>query len=76
MRAQLAERLAELKEQYESGRSTLGELEGQLTILRDTLLRISGAIEVLEEELAKPESQAGNGVGPVAIRETEPIDSR
>jgi hypothetical protein len=53
MRAQLEQRLAELKAQFEHGRKVLGDLEAQEAALRNTLLRISGAIEVIEEEFAR-----------------------
>ena len=56
MREQLEKRLAELREEYESGQQMLEELEQKRVNLEKTLLRISGAIQVLEEELAKPES--------------------
>jgi chromosome segregation ATPase len=55
MQAQLQSRLAQLKNEYESGEKMLAELEAKQRTLRETLLRISGAIQVLEEELAKVE---------------------
>ncbi|AKB24851.1 hypothetical protein MSMTP_1382 [Methanosarcina sp. MTP4] len=58
MKAQLEQRLKELKNEYGSGQKTLGnietalaELEARKEKLNETLLRISGAIEVLEEVL-------------------------
>jgi predicted nuclease with TOPRIM domain len=53
MREQLAQRLKDLKAEFESGQKMLADLEAQQAKLRDTLLRISGAIQVLEEELGK-----------------------
>ena len=58
MKAQLEKRLKELRNEYESGQKTLGnietalaELEARKENLNETLLRISGAIELLEEVL-------------------------
>lgn len=53
MREQLAQRLKDLKAEFESGQKMLADLEAQQARLRDTLLRISGAIQVIEEELGK-----------------------
>ena len=53
MQAQLEQRLAQLKAEYDSGQQMLAELEQKQRNLRDTLLRISGAIQVLEEELGR-----------------------
>ena len=53
MREQLAQRLKDLKAEFESGQKMLADLETQQARLRDTLLRISGAIQVIEEELGK-----------------------
>ena len=53
MQAQLTQRLADLKAEYQAGQKMLAELEAKKNEVRETLLRISGAIQVLEEELAK-----------------------
>ncbi len=53
MREQLAQRLNELKAEYESGQKMLADLEAKQVNLKETLLRISGAIQVLEEELSQ-----------------------
>jgi len=53
MREQLAQRLDELKAEYEAGQKMLAELEAKQASLKETLLRISGAIQVLEEELSQ-----------------------
>jgi predicted nuclease with TOPRIM domain len=53
MREQLAQRLGELKTEYESGQKQLAELEDRRIYLHDMLLRISGAIQVLQEELGR-----------------------
>lgn len=52
MKAKLEERLQELRNELESGRTLLEEIESKKTNLQSTLLRISGAIQVLEELLA------------------------
>lgn len=46
MREQLAQRLNELKAEYESGQKMLADLEAKQVNLKETLLRISGAIQV------------------------------
>lgn len=45
-------RLTELKEEFESGRKMMADLEAKKTDLQATMLRISGAVQVLEELLA------------------------
>lgn len=64
MRAQLEQRLVELRAEYETGQNILknieaklAELENKKNDLNETLLRISGAIELLEEIL-KVESES------------------
>lgn len=51
MKTKLEQRLAQLRNEYESGQRMLLDLEEKQRTLRETLLRISGAIQVLEEEL-------------------------
>ena len=58
MKAQLEQRLIELRAEYESGQKILKdieiklvELENRKKNLNETLLRISGAVELLEEVL-------------------------
>ena len=58
MRAQLEQRLAELRSEYETGQKMLADLEAKKADLQTTLLRISGAIQVLEEFLAKEPEEA------------------
>jgi uncharacterized coiled-coil protein SlyX len=53
MQAQLEQRLAALKAEYQAGEQMLANLEKQQAELRKTMLRISGAIQVLEELLAQ-----------------------
>jgi chromosome segregation ATPase len=57
MKAQLSERLQQLKNEFESGQRLLTDLEQRQQDVRSTLLRIGGAIQVLEEELAKAKNQ-------------------
>ena len=54
MRAQLSQRLDELKKEYAVGQAKMNDLEAQQARLRETMLRISGAIQVLEEVLRNP----------------------
>ena len=61
MRDKLEKRLAELKQEYESGQKMMAELETKQNNLRDTLLRISGAIQILEEELLDEPTEEMNG---------------
>ncbi len=51
MREQLEKRLAELQEQFESGRKMLAEEEAKVASIKESMLRISGAVQVLKEEL-------------------------
>lgn len=53
MKRQLERRLLDLKQEFESGKQVLKEMEVNQANLRETLLRISGAIQVIEEELGK-----------------------
>jgi predicted nuclease with TOPRIM domain len=65
MRERLRKRIDELKNEFETGRKVLAELEAKQVSLRENLLRISGAIQVLEEELTRSEEPvegpSGNG---------------
>ena len=58
MRAQLEQRLIELKSEYETGQKMLADLEAKKADLQTTLLRISGAIQVIEEVLAEEPEEA------------------
>ena len=53
MEDRLRRRLRELRAEYDKGRQTLDELEGQAASVRATLLRIAGAVQVLQEELGE-----------------------
>lgn len=56
MRAQLEQRLLELRAEFEGGQKIMADLEIKHAKVRDSLLRISGAIQALEELLdQKPE---------------------
>lgn len=57
MREVLQQRLAKLREDYESGVQAMNEIQQRQDDLRATLLRISGAIQVLEELLQDTPSQ-------------------
>jgi hypothetical protein len=63
MEERLAQRLQELKSEFETGQRMLADLEAKRVELERTLLRISGAIQVLEEELGQrtPEPLSPNG---------------
>lgn len=56
MKEKIEARLAELREEFETGQRMLAELEEKRERLRESLLRIAGAIQVLEE-------MAGEGAG-------------
>ncbi len=60
MHQQLANRLTELRAEFERGQKRLQELESEAATVRNTLLRISGAVQVLEEEIER--YQQSNGV--------------
>ncbi len=60
MKEKLERRLQELRNELESGRTLLDEIETKKANLQSTLLRISGAIQVLEELLA---SETGSDTG-------------
>jgi flagellar biosynthesis chaperone FliJ len=64
---QVERRLGELRQQYETGKQQLLELERQQIALRETLLRISGAIQVLEELQAAQQA--------VTLHRPEPVRS-
>jgi len=64
-REQLAQRLDELKVEYETGQKMLAELEAKQANLHQTLLRISGAIQVLEEILSAESPAVMNEVAPL-----------
>jgi len=57
--ARYAQRLLELRQDYEAGQNQLRALEQRTNELQRTMLRIAGAIEVMEQLVA--EAQAGGG---------------
>ncbi len=71
MKEKLEKRLAELKQEYESGQKMMAELETKQNNLRDTLLRISGAIQILEEELSEDEGSDSDRNGAVSVTDSE-----
>ncbi len=75
MKEQIEKRLEELKNEYESGRKMLAEIEAKEADLKNTLLRINGAIQVLEEMLANTEKPVEASQAPKELPEAEEIDS-
>lgn len=65
MRAQLEQRLEELRAEFEKGQQALQELDERRASIRETLLRISGAIQVLEETLQGAATPPAPGEGPL-----------
>lgn len=49
MKEKIAARLAELRQEFETGQRMLAELDEKREKLRESMLRIAGAIQVLEE---------------------------
>jgi len=80
MTDQMRARLAELRQEYETGQRRLQELMAQEAAVRETMLRISGAIQVLEELTGKAADSAGNesasrtepGIDPGAVAQSPP----
>ncbi len=58
MKDQVQERLENLKNELESGKKLLADLEARKADVQTTVLRISGAIQVLEELLAVSQPDA------------------
>lgn len=48
-------RLEALRQELQTGRAALTQLEARRAQIADTLLRIEGAVQILEEVLATPE---------------------
>ncbi len=57
MKEQLEKRLAELKNELETGQKMLADLDAKRAELQQNMLRISGAIQVLEEELNREKNK-------------------
>ncbi len=70
MRAQMEQRLQELRSEFESGQKLMAELDAKQAHLRSSLLRISGAMQVLEELLSQGASV------PQPADTVEPQDTR
>lgn len=73
MKAQLEQRLKELRAEYDSGQKMLAaieqklvELENRKKNLNETLLRIDGAVELLEELLGESGEAPGTGTSAAA----------
>lgn len=60
MNQHIEQRLADLRQEYESGQKVLAELQQKQDQVRATLMRISGAIQVLEELLQAETAQGTN----------------
>ncbi|HEX9736058.1 MAG TPA: hypothetical protein VGG06_29190 [Thermoanaerobaculia bacterium] len=65
MQDRIAQRLEELRAEFEAGQKMLAELDEKRDRLRESLLRIAGAIQVLEE-------LAGEGSPETGKRRPEP----
>ena len=61
MKEQVAQRLRQLQQEYESGKKMLASLNAQAQELNTNLLRLSGAVQVLQEEIAKFDNNAKPG---------------
>lgn len=55
MKQLIENRIDELQQELESGRTALAELEARTTEVRSQMLRINGAMQVLEELLSDSE---------------------
>ncbi len=60
MKAQIEERLNQLRAEFAAGQELLAELERRQENVRQRLLRMSGAIQVLEELLQPEPVPAGD----------------
>jgi hypothetical protein len=71
-------RLAQLREEYQTGEAKLHDLLRHESALRETLLRISGAVQILEEvvEAAATTEQAGTASSGAAGEGREDRDDR
>lgn len=62
MKEKIETRLAELRQEFETGQRMLTELDEKREKLRESMLRIAGAVQVLEEMAAPEEDNAGTVV--------------
>ncbi len=69
MESRLRQRLDELRSEYDNGRKTLDDLEGQAANVRATLLRIAGAIQVIEEVLGESQAAGESAQPPQAFED-------
>jgi predicted nuclease with TOPRIM domain len=72
MKEQLEKRLAELRAEFEKGRTTLQELEAKTASVRETMLRLAGAIQVLQEVLDQDGADGADGAGGKVTRLNPP----
>ncbi len=54
MKELIARRLAELREEFETGQKMIVELDEKRERLKESMLRIAGAVQVLEELESAP----------------------
>jgi predicted nucleic acid-binding Zn-ribbon protein len=76
LRQRLEQRLSALRQELDTGRKMLADLEARQLGLQQTVLRISGAVQALEELLAADEPSAGNGSTPAATPTAPTTDAR
>lgn len=62
MKETMENRILKLKDEFESGRKMMIDMEQKQARLREQLFRISGAIQVLEEILAESETIPGANI--------------
>jgi len=62
MKQQIQNRIDELKQELETGRTALLDLEGQSQQIRSQMLRINGAIQVLKELLESDDNASESPV--------------
>jgi len=71
----LEQRLTALRQELETGKKMLAELEAQRLGVEQTTLRITGAIQVLEELLAAEPSAANGAPAQTSAAASAPADA-